>query len=58
MPYEDCCIIFFPPHPKTKPTLAEIEAAEAQMPGLAELEQVAADTVEKIFVRIGEQPEF
>ena len=57
-PYEDCCTIFTPPHPKTKPTLAEIEAAEAQMPGLAELEQVAADTVEKIFVRIGEQPEF
>ena len=57
-PYEDCCTIFTPPHPKTKPSLAEIEAAEAQMPGLAELEQVAADTVEKIFVRIGEQPEF
>ena len=57
-PYEDCCTIFTPPHPKTKPTLAEIEAAEAQMPGLAELEQVAADTVEKIYVRIGDQPEF
>lgn len=57
-PYEDCCTIFTPPHPKTKPTLAEIEAAEANMPGLAELEQVAADTVEKIFVRIGDQPEF
>ena len=57
-PYEDCCTIFTPPHPKTKPTLAEINAAEAQMPGLAELEQVAADTVEKIYVRIGDQPEF
>ena len=57
-PYEDCCTIFTPPHPKTKPTLAEIEAAEAQMPGLAELEQVAADTVEKIYVRMGDQPEF
>ena len=57
-PYEDCCTIFTPPHPKTKPTLAEINAAEAQMPGLAELEQIAADTVEKIYVRIGDQPEF
>ncbi len=57
-PYEDCCTIFTPPHPKTKPTLAEINAAEAEMPGLAELEQVAADTVEKIYVRIGDQPEF
>lgn len=36
-PYEDCCTIFTPSHPKTKPSLAEIEAAEAGMPGLAEL---------------------
>ena len=47
-PYEDCCTIFTPPHPKTKPSLAEIEAAEAGMPGLAELERIAAETVEKI----------
>ena len=57
-PYEDCCTIFTPPHPKTKPALAEIEAAEAKMPGLAELEQTAADEVEKIFIAIGQQPEF
>ena len=43
-PYEDCCTIFTPPHPKTKPSLAEIEAAEAGMPGLAELERIAAET--------------
>ena len=42
LPYEDCCTIFTPPHPKTKPTLAEIEAAEAAMPALAELERAAA----------------
>ena len=28
-PYEDCCTIFTPPHPKTNPTLDEILAAEA-----------------------------
>ena len=27
LPYEDCCTIFTPPHPKTKPHLDEIEAA-------------------------------
>ena len=54
-PYEDCCT---PPHPKTKPSLAEIEAAEAGMPGLAELERIAAETVEKIPIRIGDDPEF
>ena len=43
LPYEDCCTIFTPPHPKTKPTLAEIEAAEAAMPELAALEAEAAE---------------
>ena len=57
-PYEDCCTIFTPAHPKTKPSLAEIEAAEAAMPGLAALEQAAADHVEKIPIRIGDDPEF
>jgi len=28
-PYEDCCTVFTPRHPKTKPQLAEVEAAEA-----------------------------
>ncbi len=42
LPYEDCCTIFTPPHPKTKPSLAEIEAAEAGMPDLAQLEAAAA----------------
>ena len=57
-PYEDCCTIFTPAHPKTKPSLAEIEADEAAMPGLAALEQAAADHVEKIPIRIGDDPEF
>ena len=46
LPYEDCCTIFTPPHPKTKPHLYEIEAAEAAMPGLAELEAVAGAEAE------------
>ncbi len=29
LPYEDCCTVFTPRHPKTKPVLAEIEAVEA-----------------------------
>lgn len=48
LPFEDCCTIFTPPHPKTKPTLEEIEAAEKDMPGLAELEEQAAAQVERI----------
>ena len=57
-PYEDCCTIFTPPHPKTRPALAEIEAAEAAMPELEALEKTAAETVEKIFVPIGQDPDF
>lgn len=29
LPYEDCCTVFTPRHPKTKPKLADVEAAEA-----------------------------
>ena len=28
LPYEDCCTIFVPKHPKTKPSVAEIQEAE------------------------------
>ena len=29
LPYEDCCTVFTPRHPKTRPTLEEIQEAEA-----------------------------
>ena len=31
LPYEDCCTVFTPRHPKTKPNLAEVEAVESVM---------------------------
>ncbi len=54
-PYEDCCTIFTPPHPKTNPSLEEILTAEAAMPDLRALEHEAAETVEKIAIRMGEE---
>ena len=54
-PYEDCCTIFTPPHPKTRPTLAEIQQAEAEMPELLQLEQEAAEEVERVRIRMGEE---
>ena len=57
-PYEDCCTIFTPPHPKIRPELEEILAAEAAMPGLAALEAEAAEQTERIRVRITDQVEF
>ena len=29
LPYEDCCTVFTPKHPKTRPVLDEVEAAQA-----------------------------
>ena len=31
LPYEDCCTVFTPRHPKTKPRLADVVAAEAPL---------------------------
>ena len=31
LPYEDCCTVFTPKHPRTRPTMAQIEAAEAAL---------------------------
>ena len=49
-PFEDCCTIFTPPHPKTRPSLEEILAAEAAMPELAALEEAAAAGAEKLHI--------
>ena len=58
LPYEDCCTIFTPPHPKIRPELSEILEAEAGMPGLAELEAEAAEAAERIRLRITDDVEF
>lgn len=31
LPYEDCCTVFTPRHPKTQPTLEKVEAQEARL---------------------------
>ena len=31
LPYEDCCTVFTPKHPKTKPVMALVEAEEAKL---------------------------
>lgn len=38
LPYEDCCTVFVPRHPRTRPSLEEVEAAEARLdvPALVE----------------------
>lgn len=58
LPYEDCCTIFTPPHPKIRPELCEVLAAEAAMPELAALEAEAAANTERIHVRMTDSVEF
>ena len=49
LPYEDCCTIFTPRHPKTKPRLGEAEAAEAPLDVPALVEEAVAG-IERIQV--------
>jgi len=47
LPYEDCCTVFTPRHPKTKPQLHQVEAAEAQM-DIAALVDEAVAGIERV----------
>ncbi len=49
LPYEDCCTVFTPRHPKTKPTLGQVIHAERNLDREA-LIQRAMENIEKIKV--------
>lgn len=44
LPYEDCCTVFTPRHPKTRPVLSEVEAAQSAFDFGPLLEQAIAGT--------------
>ncbi len=46
LPYEDCCTVFTPKHPKTKPVLSEVIKAEE----LLDCESLIKDAIENIKV--------
>lgn len=48
LPYEDCCTIFVPKHPKTKPSLSEIEEAEKALGNIEEMMNKAIADMEII----------
>ncbi len=48
-PYEDCCTVFTPRHPKVRPLLADVEAAEAGFDFTPLLEEAVNETELKIF---------
>ena len=55
LPYEDCCTVFTPKHPKTKPTLGQVIHAERNLDRQALIEKALAD-VEKITVKYHDEP--
>ena len=57
LPYEDCCTVFTPRHPKTKPTLGQVLNAERKLDRQALIEKALA-SVEKVPVIYGETEPF
>ena len=49
LPYEDCCTVFTPRHPRLRPTLEELEAAEHGL-DIEGMVQAAVDGIERIQV--------
>lgn len=50
LPYEDCCTIFTPKHPMTKPTLQKVEESQLLLPEWDELLNQAYEKIEKLVV--------
>ena len=55
LPYEDCCTVFTPKHPKTKPTLGQLIHAEEKLDREALMERALAG-VEKVRVEYHDEP--
>ncbi|MDE5973558.1 MAG: tRNA 4-thiouridine(8) synthase ThiI [Eubacterium sp.] len=50
-PYEDCCTVFTPKHPKTKPHLDDVIKAESNIENLEELMNEAIQNVKKVIIK-------
>lgn len=55
LPYEDCCTVFTPKHPKTKPTLGQLLHAERKLDREALIRE-ALVSIEKIAVKYDDEP--
>ena len=55
LPYEDCCTVFTPKHPKTKPTLAQLLDVEKNLDREALIER-ALENIECIAIKYGDDP--
>ncbi len=51
LPYEDCCTVFTPRHPRLKPTLAECRRAEEKL-DVEGLVKAAVDGIERVLIEL------
>ena len=52
LPYEDCCTVFTPKHPKLKPTLKQCEEAEAAL-DVEAMVNAAVEGIERVKIGWG-----
>ena len=50
LPYEDCCTVFTPRHPKTRPVAALVEEQERKLP-FAQLCDAAMETLQTFYIK-------
>lgn len=50
-PYEDCCTVFTPKHPKTKPRLEDVLRAEARLENPDQMIDRAVNNVKKVVIK-------
>lgn len=50
-PYEDCCTVFTPKHPKTKPKVQDVIDAENKIPNLDEMMKKAEIQAKRVFIK-------
>lgn len=50
-PYEDCCTVFTPKHPKTRPHIDDVVKAEGRIENLDQLMEEAVNNMKKVIIR-------
>ncbi|WP_028510361.1 tRNA uracil 4-sulfurtransferase ThiI [Ruminococcus sp. NK3A76] len=50
-PYEDCCTVFTPKHPKTRPTLADVEKEQARF-DFSEMVETAVNNTSAYYIKM------
>ena len=49
LPYEDCCTVFTPKHPKVRPSLEEVEKAQGKFDFTEMVNKAVEGTMMKVF---------